>query len=111
MSSCLGLVHPYLGRANSLPEHRGVAQDSAYYIDPVSRNRIRTGAHRRSAKEDGQYFTRPPERDITDLNLRRGRFAVVLDPWKLKVKLLAPGIERRFDRQGGINGVCRFIVL
>lgn len=93
------------GRVDSLPQPRGIPENSPHDVDPVSRHRIRPCAHRCPSEKQRQDASGSPVGHISHFDLGRSGFPVVLHPGNREIKLFAPRMHRRLDRQGAVNRI------
>src|SRR6185436_15751386 len=77
-------------------------------IDTIGRNRILPHAHRCATEENCQDLPGPPKCDITDFDMIRRSLSMVLHPGEFSIELFAPGVDRTFNRQCGIDFLRRF---
>src|SRR5512147_1665063 len=79
-------------------KYRGIPKNPPNDIHTIGRDRILPHTHRCSSKENGQNLPRTPEGNVADFDVIRCRLSMILHPGQFTIKLLAPRVDRAFNR-------------
>lgn len=90
-----------------LPKSGRIPEDPPDDIYAISRNRIGSQTHGGSPEKDREDLPRSPERDVSNLQLGRRGFPIVVDSRNREVEFFSPRADRSRERKRRVDFVGR----